>query len=357
MSERDGERAEVGDAEQATAGADDRDEAGVARDPDETGVARAQTANGDAGASRDADADPAARVVQLEREVARLREQYATVQQTRYRRLALGFAAVGVVALAGAAVFAPVRTVLVALGGTGLFGAVMTYYLTPERFVPAEVSERITADLAGNQAALVAELDLRDDRVYVPRADRPVATLFVPRHPDYVVPDADALDRILVIPEDEAGRGVALTPAGNALFVEFEAIRDGPLAGDVDRLLAQLTEGLTDGFELVDRAETSVDATTDRVTVRLAGSVYGGAERFDHPALSFLAVGLARGLDSVVTVEPKAGDDGVLRATFTVVDGLPETEAGGESEDGAATTEQTVAPETNERPASERRGS
>jgi hypothetical protein len=199
----------------------------------------------------------------------------------------------------------------------------MTYYLTPEQFVPAEVSERITADLASNQAALVAELDLQDDRVYVPRADRPVATLFVPRAVDYAVPAADDLDSVLVVSEREAERGVAFTPAGNALFVEFAAIRDGPLADDVDRLLAQLTEGLTDGFDLVDRAETAVDAERDRVTVRLAGSIYGGADRFDHPALSFVAVGLARGLDSTVTMEPKPGDDsGTLRATYTVVDGL-----------------------------------
>jgi hypothetical protein len=199
----------------------------------------------------------------------------------------------------------------------------MTYYLTPERFVPADVSERITADLASNQAALVADLDLQDDRVYVPRADRPVATLFVPRDADYEVPEADDLDGVLVVPEAEAARGVAFTPAGNALFVESESTRDGPLAAGVDRLLDQLTEGLTEGVELVDRAETTVDAANDRVTVRLTGCVHGGADRFDHPALSFLAVGLARGLDSTVTMAPKPGDDGTVRATYTVVDGLP----------------------------------
>lgn len=311
MSEHDGERA--GDRRP------ERDDASVPRRSDATGLVDGESEADDA-------ADPTARVVQLEQEVARLRERYATVQQTRYRRLALGFALVGLAALAGAVVLAPVRTVLVALGGTGLFGAVMTYYLTPEQFVPADVSERITADLAANQATLVAELGLGDDRVYVPRADRPVATLFVPRADDYVVPDADTLDRVLVVPEDEAARGLAFTPAGNALFVEFEEIRDAPLATDVDRLLDQLCEGLTDGVELVDRAEATVDAETDQVTVRLAGSVYGGADRFDHPALSFLAVGLARGLDSTVTTAPKPAEDPeTLRATYTVVDGLPAT--------------------------------
>lgn len=338
MSERDGERA--GDGRPGQEGAGD---ARAGREPDAAGLA-----NGDAGG----DGDAAARVVRLEREVARLREQYATVQRTRYRRLALGFAVVGLLALAGAVVLAPVRTVLVALGGTGLFGAVMTYYLTPERFVPAEVSERITADLASNQAALVAELGLQDDRVYVPRPDRPVARLFVPREPDYVVPDAGELDRVLVVPEDEAGRGVAFTPAGNALFVEFEQIRDAPLAAEVDRLVDQLCEGLTDGFELVDRADVTVDATTDQVTVRFTGSVYGGPDRFDHPALSFVAVGLARGLDSTVVAAPKADDDrDVLRATYTVVEGLAETGTDAD-EDARREANEDTNDDANERTAS-----
>ena len=315
MSERTGREPARGDERPGP------DDAGVSRLPDEPGLVYGEPGTG--GAADDPDA---ARVVQLEQEVARLREQYATVERARHRRLALGFAAIGLVALAGAAVLAPVRTVLVALGGTGLFGAVMTYYLTPEQFLPADVGERITSDLAANQAALVAELDLQDDRVYVPRSGRPAATLFVPREPDYVVPDADELDRVLVVPDAEAGRGVAFTPAGNALFVAFEEISDAPLAGDVDRLLGQLTEGLTEGVELVDRAETTVDVGRDQVTVRLAGSVYGGADRFDHPALSFLAVGLARGLASTVIVTPRPADDpGALRATYTVADGLSAT--------------------------------
>lgn len=306
----------------------------------------------DTDADADADAEStAARVVRLEREVARLREEYAAVQRTRYRRLALGFAAVGVAALAGAAVLPPVRTVLVALGGTGLFGAVMTYYLTPEQFVSADLSERITADLASNQADLVAELDLQPDRVYLPRPDRPVATLFVPRAPDYELPDGDALDQVLVVSESPAARGLAFTPAGNALFVEFERLLDASLADDVDRLCDQLCEGLTDGVELADRAETTVDAASDRVTVRLGGSLYGGPERFDHPALSFLAVGLARGLDTPVVMTPKTADDaGTLRATYTVRDGLPDTTADDTAaSDAGESTPTTTASEAPDR--------
>ena len=324
----------------------ERDDASAAEDPltDDAGASRESGVAGGPDDETGVDAEsasPAARVVQLEREVARLREEYAAVQRTRYRRLALGFAAIGVAALVGAAALPPVRTVLVALGGTGLFGAVMTYYLTPEQFVPVDVSERITADLASNQADLVAELDLQPDRVYVPRPDRPVATLFVPRAPDYELPSGDALDQVLVVSENPAARGLAFTPAGNALFVEFEQLLDAPLAADADRLCDQLCEGLTDGIELVDRAETTVDAASDRVTVRLDGSLYGGPERFDHPALSFLAVGLARGLDTPVVMAPKTADEaGTLRATYTAHGGLPDPTADAET---TATT--TVSPD------------
>jgi len=69
-----------------------------------------------------------------------LREEYLRSQQQTYRHSALGLLGVGLIGLAAGAVFVEARTVLIALGATGVFAGVLTYFLTPERFIAASVS-------------------------------------------------------------------------------------------------------------------------------------------------------------------------------------------------------------------------
>jgi len=65
----------------------------------------------------------------------------------------VGLALVGVGAALGAVVFPDGREVLFALAAVGLFGGVLTYYLTPGTFVAADVvGERIYAAMAANEA-------------------------------------------------------------------------------------------------------------------------------------------------------------------------------------------------------------
>jgi len=72
------------------------------------------------------------------------------------------------------------REVLFALAAVGLFGGVLTYYLTPGTFVAADVGERIYAAMAANEAAIAGELGLSDDRIYVPAGEPVDARLYVP---------------------------------------------------------------------------------------------------------------------------------------------------------------------------------
>jgi hypothetical protein len=69
--------------------------------------------------------------------------------------------------------------------------------------------------------------------------------------------------------------------------------------------------------------EEASDAAGDRVVVSFGVSnpTIGSLERFDHPVPSFLAVGLARGLDASVAVEttPAEGDRADYVVTCTVV--------------------------------------
>lgn len=249
----------------------------------------------------------------LRAENRRLRESYVQAKTTQYRRVAVGLAALGVVATIGAVVFPTARTVLLALGATGLFTAVLSYYLTPERFVAADIGAEIYETLATNQGAIVTELGLEDQHVYVPVGETHTRVkLFVPHHRDYAIPDDSHLDSVFVVTDDPDERGVAFEPTGDGLFGEFERALDGPLGSTLPELLPQLRDALVEQFEIAEAVDFDAEADGDRVTVELRGDIYDDVSRFDHPARSFLAVGLARGLETPILVAQADADTSTI---------------------------------------------
>ena len=246
----------------------------------------------------------------LAEENEQLRESYIRAKQTQYRRTALGLVFIGLLAAAAAVLLPGARDVLFALGSIGLFGAVLTYYLTPERFVSADVGRDVFAALAGNEAALVDELGLSETRLYVPteRGDDPVR-LFVPQREAYSIPEDAALSDSIVVTETDDTRGVAFTPSGGPLYEAFEAARSGPAAETPEAIATQLTDALVEQLELVDSATPELDPDESGLTVAIDDTVYGRLDRFDHPVASVIAVGLADGLDTPVTLEIAAPND------------------------------------------------
>lgn len=273
----------------------------------------------DDAAGEDAE-DRLARLELLEAENRRLREAYGRVRQTRHRRTALGLAGVGLVALVGAALFPAARVVLVVLGATGVFGGLLTWYLTPERFVAAEVGERVYAAMADNEASVAAELGLADRRVYLPEPDRPdrEATLYVPQAADAAPPADRDRQGTFVVADDADRRGLALRPTGGPLLSELRRATAGRLADDPVALADQLAEGLREQFELVDGARPDVNPGEGRVTVAVSGSAYGDVTRFDHPVASLVAVGLAAGLEVPVTLTVDRTPEGPSEYLVTV---------------------------------------
>ncbi|WP_324666123.1 MFS transporter [Haloarcula sediminis] len=252
----------------------------------------------------------------LEEENDRLREEYVRARQNQYRRTALAFGGLGVVAALGGILFPAAQTVLFALAGTGAFLAVLTHYLTPEQFLPASLGGTIYGALAANEGAIVAELGLRDERVYVPTDDG--VRLFVPQHAEYVIPDAEALADVFVVTSDTNPRGLSLEPTGDGLADEFERAVTGEPGTDADTIATQAGDALVEQFELVESATTDVDPSGGRVTVAVAGSVHGDITRFDHPVVSFLGSVTARRLGAPVTAESKSTDeDDSYRITLT----------------------------------------
>lgn len=251
-------------------------------------------------------AELVARIDLLEAENNHLRSEYGRVRQSQYRRRALGLAGIGLVAIGGAFVFTTVRDVLIVLGATGLFAALLTYYLVPETFVAADIGDRVYAALARNQERIAAALGLGDQRLYMPTPDRStVCRLFVPRYQEYQLPEEhDADDPIIT---EENGRGLVLEPTGARLFEEFERALTTEIGDTPSLLSTQLADALVEQFELVGRVDPAVDP--GRVTFAITDSAFGSIDRFDHPIASFLAVGLAVGLDESITLEVTAGDE------------------------------------------------
>ena len=259
-----------------------------------------------------------ARLETLEAENERLRAALEAAQRRRYRWTALGLATVGMVALGGAILLPELRELLIALGATGLFGAVLTYVLTPERFVAASVGESVYWTLADNERAIVEDLDLRGEPVVVPTSGEiGPARLFVPlTGRDVETGDgAEAGATVMSVPDEDAlstpfvttGQpGLAVEPTGGPLYDGLvAATRTLPEApADVGVVVA---DGLVEQFELVGGAE--VDAEPGRVTLAVDGSAYGPVDRFDHPVASLLATALAVTLETPVSVSVAEGGE------------------------------------------------
>lgn len=259
-----------------------------------------------------APADPDRRIAELEAQLEllraehrRLREVAAAAKRSRYRRAAMGLAIVGVLALAAGLAFPGQREVLFALGGTGVFAGLLTYYLTPERFISADVGERVYAALAGTLEEAIRELGLAEKRVYVPLEDGDGVRLYVPQHDTDTVPPEEELASTFVVGDNPDMRGMATEPTGGPLFAEFREARTGPTPGTAPPAARELREGLLEVFEFGDAADVDVEVGRDggRVTLELTDPVYGPGDRFDHPAVSFVAVGLARALERPVRAD------------------------------------------------------
>lgn len=245
------------------------------------------------------DTDLETRIAELEAENRRLRQEQVAARRSTHRRTALGFAVLGLVALGGAALFREFATVLLALAGTGLFAGLLTWYITPERFIPGSVGERVFGSAADNAAAVVAELGLTDERYYVPVEGPTPARLYVPQRPSAQLPDAEDLQGFFVAVDDER-RGVAFVPTGATLFPALERSLPGDLGPDADTIARQIADALVEDFEIADGVDVSVG--DDQVTMRVRGSAFD-PDAIDTPAASVLAVALVAGLDTAVTCD------------------------------------------------------
>lgn len=256
----------------------------------------------------------AAQVDVLREENQRLRSEYVRARQTEYHRAALASGFFGVIAALGGFVFPDTRATLFALAGIGIVTGILTYFLTPEQFVTAELGERTYTALATLGNNLVSELGLQDTHIYVPTqtttGERAAnVRLFIPQHATYDVPDEEALSSLFVVTENKRARGASVPPTGATLFHEFTQTMTDSLADTPSDLADQLTEAVVQGFELADDVVPDTDPDAAQVTVGIRDSTFGAVDRFDHPLSSFIATGLAEGLDTPVQLKTITTED------------------------------------------------
>jgi hypothetical protein len=249
----------------------------------------------------------------LREENQRLRDSYIHAQQIHNRRTAFGFVILGLLATLGALFFPPVRTVLFALGATGFFGGLLTYYLTPERIVSAQVGAEIYKTFSANQRQIVDELGLEQTHLYVPVGDaKQGVRLFVPQNPEFEIPEGDSLTSAFVVSDEMKEQGLALEPIGERLYKEFERALSEPIGTTVDEIMPQLIDGLVKQFEVIDSLEFEFNSEQNQLIVEVEDNTFGQLNRMDHPIISFLASGLAHGLGTTVNVEVSDKDKTVI---------------------------------------------
>lgn len=258
----------------------------------------------------------AAQVDLLAAENRRLRELVADAQRSRYRGTAIALCGVGIGCGLLGVVLPAASTVLFALAGTGVFGGVLTYFLTPERFISADVGQRVYTATAESFERLCSELGLSDRRVYVAaetetETETETATqapteswLFVPQTQETAIPEPDAFESTLLV--EDGHRGLSVRPTGSGLFAAFNNSLTEPLGTTADTVCAQLSDAIVEDFELAQTVEYDTDPDNGRASLQLTEALYGAGNRFDHPIVSLLAVGLATGLEKPVETEVTA---------------------------------------------------
>ena len=270
-----------------------------------------------------ADTDP--RIAVLEAENRQLREEYARARQTTYRRTALGLVIVGILGIIGGVGFPDARTVLFALGATGIFSGVLTYVITPERFISASVGTRLFEAIRAERKAMIDELGLRGEPVYVLVDD--TVRLFVPREHDTPLPARSDITDLFVVPDASKRGGVGLYPTGGPLFTEFIETTDNSLGSDPQMVASVVTDAVVELFELADGGAADVDTETNRITFEFAGAGLGDPTSIDHPIASFLAVSLVTALEDPVKVDVTESDPLTITCRFGGQAGAADTDA------------------------------
>lgn len=233
-------------------------------------------------------------------------------EKSRHTRTAFMLAVVGIAFGAMGFIVASAREILFTLAATGLFGAVLTRFLTPQQLVPIDIAEGIYSTLALNELSFVEQMGLSSTRVYATTESG--LRLFVPEVDTYdrsLFSTDEGVDGPYISGETESRSGLVLRPVAEPLLRGFEERQDGTFSSVPEEAALTLSEGLTHSLEFASSVKTDLDTDDGRVTFEVVEFLLGPSTQFDHPVVSFLGAGLATALDVPIDVEvtnPRQGD-------------------------------------------------
>ena len=224
----------------------------------------------------------------------------------------LEFAGIGGVALLGAVVVASQRDVLLVIGAIGVFAAVVTLLLTPERYIATSTATDIYEAMAASWELLIDSLGMSGERYYLSVAEGEVR-LFVPtdplsQGPASQMPDIEDTRTPIVTPEI-GPRGLVTTPTGASLLRAIPQPNVLLETTDPTTRIELACEAITDQFELADDVESTLDRGDGWLIVHTSGSTLGPLDRFDHPLPSLLGCACAVALGRPVQVRVDRSDD------------------------------------------------
>lgn len=250
-------------------------------------------------------ADIDERLAALKAENERLRAEYRRAMQSRYHNAAKALAVLGVVAVGFSLVLPGSRDVLMALAATGFFGAVLIYYLTPDRLLVASLAEHTITTYGANLNAQIDELGLEETFVYVPRGEFGDVRLFLPQHAQFEIPDESGLEETFIVSRTDEERGVALDPVGEAILGDVSSYpprTDAPASV----FATTLTEILVEVLEIADSVEVQGEAGD--LIFTWDGGLAATGEYPDNPLMSVIGTGMAThvGRPVSLTVEQEA---------------------------------------------------
>lgn len=252
---------------------------------------------------------PRAQQELLALENRRLREQYNRLQRTQYRRVAVGLLSVGTIAGISGFLYPSVANVGFILSAIGGFGAVLTYYLTPKKFITSSVGQQVSDTYTDFIESFADELGLSGEQVYYPRAETEQCRLLLPKENSNTLPDVTTLADTFVITRDGTTHGVAISPVGTRLYREFVAVTDDIPAEPATQASA-VGEGLVESFEIVDSVEMDADVANGRIIADVTGSIFTDNPSIDDPVVSTLAVAIAIATEAPITVSTNQQDSG-----------------------------------------------
>jgi hypothetical protein len=222
--------------------------------------------------------------------------------KSRFRYATALFAILGTLAGLLTLVAPAFRTLLVAFAGIGLFGALLLWTVTRDRFLSLSTAEAICEPLLRNQTVLTDSLELDGQPWYVPMSDGDVRLVVPSSDPD----DQEEVREMATLGVGDDGQSLCTNAVGTSLLSETK-LPGGSLPEPTHDTLELLADVACSQFELTDTIRR-VDDGPGFALVSIEGETFADSDYLEYPVSSLLAVGLAKTLDQPVVISERNVD-------------------------------------------------